>query len=104
MTGAQAQAARASIVAPAQRSASAKLKLTKQTADGLKVHSFQTLIGDLATIRQKQDSTHRQKLRRLRYAHRANRDSATRIGFARRHASTQSDPGFVGSKPRPEFP
>jgi transposase len=48
---AQAQAARASIVAPAQRSASAQLKaLTKQTADGLKVHSFQTLIGDLATI------------------------------------------------------
>jgi len=48
---AQAQAVRASIVAPAQRSASAKLKaLTKQTADGLKVHSFQTLLGDLATI------------------------------------------------------
>jgi transposase len=47
----QAQAARASIVAPAQRSAAAKLKaLTKQTGDGLKVHSFQTLIGDLATI------------------------------------------------------
>src|ERR1035438_9973227 len=47
----QAQAARASIVAPAQRSASAKLKaLTKQTGDGMKVHSFQTLIGDLATI------------------------------------------------------
>jgi transposase len=47
----QAQTARASIVAPAQRSASAQLKaLTKQTSDGLKVHSFQTLIGDLATI------------------------------------------------------
>jgi transposase len=47
----QAHAARASIVAPAQRSTAAKLKaLTKQTADGSKVHSFQTLIGDLATI------------------------------------------------------
>jgi len=47
----QAQAARTSIVAPAQRSTAAKLKaLTKQTADGGKVHSFQTLIGDLATI------------------------------------------------------
>jgi transposase len=47
----QAQAARASIVAPAQRSTAAKLKAsTKQTADGSKVHSFQTLIGDLATI------------------------------------------------------
>jgi hypothetical protein len=48
---AQAQAARASIVAPAQRSPAAKLKaLTKRTADGVQVHSFQTLIGDLATI------------------------------------------------------
>ena len=47
----QAQAARASIVAPAQRSTTAKLKaLTKQTRDGMKVHSFQTLIGDLATV------------------------------------------------------
>ncbi|MGA9391787.1 MAG: IS1634 family transposase [Candidatus Sulfotelmatobacter sp.] len=47
----QAQAARASIVAPAQRSAAAKLKaLSKQTADGIKVHSFQTLLRDLATI------------------------------------------------------
>jgi transposase len=47
----QAQAARASIVAPAQRSTAAQRKaLTKQTADGSKVHSFQTLLGDLATI------------------------------------------------------
>jgi hypothetical protein len=47
----QAQAARSSIVAQAQRSASAKLKaLTKHTREGAKVHSFQTLIGDLATI------------------------------------------------------
>ena len=47
----QARAARVSIVAPAQRSATAEVKaLTKQTADGIKVHSFQTLLGDLATI------------------------------------------------------
>ena len=47
----QAQAARKAIVAPAQRSASAQLKaLTKQTSAGAKVHSFQTLLGDLATI------------------------------------------------------
>ena len=47
----QADAARTSIVAPAQRSAAAKRKaLTKQTTEGLKVHSFQTLLGDLATI------------------------------------------------------
>jgi Transposase DDE domain len=47
----QAQAARTSIVAPATRSQSAKNKArTKLTADGLKVHSFQTLLADLATI------------------------------------------------------
>jgi transposase len=47
----QAQAARKSIVAPAQRSASAKLKaFTQHTAEGTRVHSFQTLLGDLATI------------------------------------------------------
>lgn len=47
----QAQAARVSIVAPAQRSPAAKRKAsTKHTSGGLKVHSFQTLLGDLATI------------------------------------------------------
>jgi len=47
----QAQATRKSILAPAQRSASAQLKaLTKHTRDGAKVHSFQTLLGDLATV------------------------------------------------------
>ena len=47
----QAQAARTSVVAPAQRSSSARRKArTKQTREGMKVHSFQTLLGDLATI------------------------------------------------------
>jgi transposase len=47
----QAQAARTSIVAPSQRSTTARRKaLTKRTSEGLKVHSFQTLLGDLATI------------------------------------------------------
>jgi hypothetical protein len=47
----QAQAARASIVAPAIRSSSARRKArTKLTVDGLRVHSFQTLLADLATI------------------------------------------------------
>jgi transposase len=47
----QAQAARASLVAPAKRSDAAHRKAaTKKTDDGLKVHSFQTLLGDLATI------------------------------------------------------
>jgi len=47
----QAQAARTSIVAPAQRSQAAQRKaLTKHNRAGMKVHSFQTLLGDLATI------------------------------------------------------
>jgi len=47
----RAQAQRTSIVAPAQRSESAQKKaVSKQTADGLPVHSFQTLLADLATL------------------------------------------------------
>jgi hypothetical protein len=47
----QAQAARTSIVAPANRSDAARRKAaTRKTDDGMKVHSFQTLLGDLATI------------------------------------------------------
>jgi len=47
----QALAARASIVAPAKRSAAAQRKAaTRKTDEGMKVHSFQTLLGDLATI------------------------------------------------------
>ena len=47
----EAQTSRASVVAPATRSQSAKNKArTKLTPDGLKVHSFQTLLADLATI------------------------------------------------------
>lgn len=46
-----AQAARPSIVTPAQRSPSAGRKAArKRTADDQPVHSFQTLLGDLATI------------------------------------------------------
>jgi len=46
-----AQALRASIVAPAQRSLSAKRKAKrKRTDDDYPVHSFQTLLSDLATI------------------------------------------------------
>jgi len=38
-------------VAPAQRSTSAQAKAnSKRTPDDLPVHSFQTLLGDLATI------------------------------------------------------
>jgi hypothetical protein len=48
---AAAEAARLSVVAPAQRSPRAQRKaLTKLTADGTPVHSFQTLISDLATL------------------------------------------------------
>jgi Transposase DDE domain len=46
-----AQAARSSIVAPAQRSSAALAKAhNKQTEDGFPVHSFRTLLSDLRTI------------------------------------------------------
>lgn len=45
------QAQRSSIVAPAQRSPSAQQKAaSKQTAEGLPVHSFRSLLADLATL------------------------------------------------------
>jgi hypothetical protein len=45
------EALRPSVVAPAQRSPRAHRKLeTKRTEDGLPVHSFQTLLRDLATL------------------------------------------------------
>ena len=48
---AAAEAARTSIVAPARVSDAAKEKARgKRTANGLPVHSFRTLLGDLATI------------------------------------------------------
>jgi transposase len=50
---AAAEAARTSIVAKAKRSKAADRKaLTKRTADGLPVHSFRSLLGDLATVTQ----------------------------------------------------
>lgn len=46
-----AEATRASVVAPAQRSEAAIRKQTTGiTADGLPVHSFHTLLADLATL------------------------------------------------------
>jgi hypothetical protein len=48
---AAAEAARTSIVAKAERSKAANRKaLTKRTDDGLPVHSFRSLLGDLATV------------------------------------------------------
>jgi len=52
---AAAEVLRPSIVAPAPRSPRAKAKAaTKRTADGWPVHSFQTLLADLATLTQNQ--------------------------------------------------
>jgi len=49
--GAVAQAERPSPVAKARRSEAAKAKAANgRTADGLPVHSFQSLLGDLATL------------------------------------------------------
>jgi len=52
---ATAEAQRASVVAPAQRSPRARRKAqTQQTDDGSPVHSFQTLVHDLGTITKNQ--------------------------------------------------
>ena len=52
---ATAEAQRASVVAPAQRSPRARRKAqTQQTDDGRPVHSFQTLVHDLGTITKNQ--------------------------------------------------
>jgi len=46
-----AQAARSSVVAPAQRSTSARAKArSKRSEDNLQVHSFKTLLKDLSII------------------------------------------------------
>ena len=51
MTKPRRRRLRTSIVAPAQRSPRALSKAqTKRTSDGAPVHSFQTLLRDLATI------------------------------------------------------
>ena len=52
---AEADALRSSVVAQAQRSkAAVKKQTTGMTPDGLPVHSFRTLLADLATLTQNQ--------------------------------------------------
>lgn len=52
---ASVELARSSVVAPAQRSETAKKKAaSKHTAEGIPVHSFRTLLADLATITKNQ--------------------------------------------------
>jgi len=54
-----AEKQRASVVAPAERSETAKKKAaSKHTADGGPVHSFRTLLADLATITKNQTQPH----------------------------------------------
>ena len=54
-----AQAQRESVVSPAKRSESAQLKAQrKRTQDDLPVHSFQTLLADLATIAKNRIESH----------------------------------------------
>ncbi len=54
-----AKEGRSSVVAPAERSETARKKATsKHTADGVPVHSFRTLLADLATITKNQIQPH----------------------------------------------
>jgi transposase len=86
----QAQAARQSIVAPAQRSAPAQLKaLTKPTSEGAKVHSFQTLLGDLATIVKNRIQPTDQQIPAFTMLTPTDRTSAARLGSPRRDPATQ---------------
>lgn len=56
---AQEQKQRASVVAPAERSETAKKKAaSKRTDDGMPVHSFRTVLEDLATITKNQIQPH----------------------------------------------
>jgi hypothetical protein len=82
---AQAQAARTSVVATAQRSAAAKRKArTKTTAEGWPVHSFQSLLGDLATIIKNRVEPIQDP--RLRHGHHSHRPATESPRFAR-HSS-----------------
>jgi hypothetical protein len=73
-----AEALRASVVAPAQRSPAAVLKqTTKLSPDGLPVHSFQTLLADLATRSHAKSSADRR--------HQADRHAIQGLAAARRH-------------------
>lgn len=61
-----AEAARKSIVAPAERSPKAQSKdFSKRTEDGMPVHSFQTLLKDLATLTSNEVRVGEQTLRML---------------------------------------
>jgi transposase len=61
-----AEVARTSIVTPAQRSPKAKSKdLCKRTEDGMPVHSFQTLLKDLATLTRNEVRVGEQNLQML---------------------------------------
>jgi transposase len=61
-----AEAARKSIVSPAERSLKAKSKdFSKRTEDGLPVHSFQTLLKDLATLTRNEVRIGQQRLKML---------------------------------------
>ena len=61
-----AAAARKSIVSPAERSSKAKSKdVLRRTEDGLPVHSFQTLLKDLATLTRNEVRVAGQSMRML---------------------------------------
>ena len=82
---AAAEAARTSIVAPAQVSEAAKEKARgKRTANGLPVHSFRTLLGDLATNRQEPGRAPIARHRTFRGPHPAHRATARSFQAPRR--------------------
>jgi DDE family transposase len=86
----QAQAARASIVAPAKRSAAARRKAaTKKNRRRAQSSQLSNSTRRPGHNRQKPHPAKRQRESRLRHAHHANGTSATSLRSARRHPSTQ---------------
>ena len=84
---ASAAALRSSIVAPAVRSQRAMRKDgSKRTDDGLPVHSFRTLLADLATLAKNRVRTSGAKGWRVLYADATHAAAATRIRTPRRLA------------------
>ena len=83
---ASAEAQRESVVQPAQRSVKALMKArTQRTEDDLPVHSFQTLLQDLATRGPRPGPTQAPGPPRIRQNHHAHSPPTTRPRPARRH-------------------
>ena len=83
-----AEAARSSVVAPAQVSESSRRKARRKRADdGRPVHSFRTLLGDLATLHEEPRGAPSARCRAIRTPHPTHRTAARSVPVTRREAA-----------------